>query len=479
MKRRLPALVLVVAAIVSLAFAARDRIDARAPVFSVAARGWMPVAPPLGGLTETWFCPGVPATGTDDVEGEVVIANRFEMPIVGSILLLNDQNETARLDLAIDGYSSAVVDLDATLPSEIVGAVVEVEGGGAIVEQVSIHPSGRSVVACANATSDQWYLADGFTVEGSLDQVILTNPYEQTVVVNLEFATVEGSRQPASYRGLTVPAQGIRLIDLGAPGAGAQSEPILAVKVETTRGRVVVGRFQRFLGGGRLGTEVSLAEPELRNQWWFANGDKGPGVSERFSIYNPTSDSVEVDVVFLGIDTPFGVEPIQVPAREVVVLETGPIADLGEGRHASVFATSTAEPAIVVERAVTTTDGDSVGTSVIAGATPRQDGYVATTWHVAAGPAAPVEAGLVVYNSNNTAPGAVSVSVVGSSGPVPVEGLQDLPIGPAAVLAIDLTDPLVVGRPLVVESTTRVFVERSFPTGRGDLRTSSWAIPAG
>ncbi len=107
-------------------------------------------------------------------------------------------------------------------------------------------------------------------------------------------ARAHGGRR--RIEGLTVPARSIRVVDLGAPGAGAQSEPILAVSVEVSRGRLVVGRSQRFLGGGRLGTQVTLASPALRDQWWFVNGDKGPGVSERYSIYNPTDNQVEVDV---------------------------------------------------------------------------------------------------------------------------------------------------------------------------------------
>ena len=51
-----------------------------------------------------------------------------------------------------------------------------------------------------------------------------------------------------------------------------------------------------------------------------------------------------------------------------------------------------------------------------------------------------------------------------------------LPI--AQRITVDLTDPLVLNRPIVIESTNRVFVERSFLSGRGDLRVSSWAIPA-
>jgi hypothetical protein len=476
-KRRYPALVLVVVALGAIIAVGRSTIDAETATFSASASGWMPAAPVASGLTETWFCPGVPADGADGVEGAVVVANRSGEQMVGTILLVNDRSENVRLELDVDGWSTATVDLDQLLPGGMVGAIVEVDGGGAVVEQQSFHPGGDSIAPCANATSDSWYLADGFTVDGSLDQIVLTNPYEQTVVANLEFATREGSRRPASYRGLTVPPQSVRVIDLGAPGAGAQNEPILAVRVDTARGRLVVGRFQHFLGGGRLGTQSTLASPALRDQWWFADGAKGPGVSERFSIYNPTDDPVEVDVLFIGIDVPVVVDPIEVPAREVVTFDPGPLADLPEGRHATVFATQ-AEPSIVVERAITRTLDDVVATSVLAGATPRQDGYVATTWHLAAGPAEPLADAIVVYNADNTE-GRVSVYAVGTSGPVAVPGLDDLVLPPASVLSIDLIDPLVLGRELVVESTSRVFVERSVGTGRGATRSSAWAVPAG
>ena len=478
MTRRVPALVLLVVALAAIVIGARSEIAAVTPTFSVSANGWMPSAPPVGGLTETWFCPGVPATGVDGVEGEVVIANRTPDQLVGSVLLVNTERDIVRLALDIDGWAAATVDLDQLLPGAIVGAVVEIDGGGGVVEQRSLDPAGDSLAACANATSDTWYLADGFTVEGSLDQVVLTNPFEQTVVANLEFATREGSRRPNSYRGLTVPPRSVRVIDLGAPGAGAQSEPILAVSVETTLGRLVVGRAQSFTGGGRSGSQVTLASPALRDQWWFADGAKGPGIDERFSIYNPTDEDVEVDVLFIGIETPEVIDdPVTVPAREVVTFDPGPQAGVPDGRHATVFATQS-KPSIVVERAITRTVGDTTATSVLAGATPRQDAYVARTWHIGMSPVAPTEEALVIYNADNS-PGTVSVLAVGQSGPVAVDGLTDITIQGASILPIDLVDPVVLGRELIIESTSRVFVERSFPTGRGDTRSSSWAVPAG
>lgn len=476
MNRRVPALVALLVAVGALVTGTRSELGAATPTFSVSANGWMPSAPPIGGLTETWFCPGVPATGVDGTEGEIVIANRTPDRMVGTVLLVNTDSESLRLALDVDGWASATVDVDDLLPGAVVGAVVEIDGGGGVVEQRSLQSSGDSVAACANATSDTWYLADGFTVEGSLDQVILTNPFEQTVVANLEFATQEGSRRPQSYRGLTVPPRSIRVIDLGAPGAGAQSEPILAVTVEATRGRLVVGRAQSFTGGGRTGSQVTLAAPALRDQWWFADGAKGPDVSERFSIYNPTDEQVEVDVIFVGIDTPVLLDPIVVPAREVVTYDPGDEPDLPDGRHTTVFAQ--AESTIVVERAITRTVGDTTATSVLLGATPRQDAYVASTWYLGVSPDEPVDDAVIVYNADNT-PGTVTVSAVGQSGPVPVPGLEDLSIDGAAVITIDLVDPIVLGRELILESSSRVFVERSFPTGRGDTRSSSWAVPAG
>lgn len=476
--RRIPMLVVVTVAAAGVVTVARDRVEPDLASFSTAAVGWMPAAPIEGGLTETWFCPGVPATGSEGVEGTVIVANRSGEQRVGSALLYNEQSQNVRVPITIDEWSVVSIDLDATLPGAMVGVLVEVDGGGVLVEQQSVHPSGNSSNACTNATSDTWYLAEGTTVENSLDQIILSNPYDQTIVASLEFATREGSRSPTSYAGLTVPARSTRVIDLGAPGAGAQGEPILAVSVQTARGRIVVGRFQRFLGGGRLGTQVTLASPAPRDQWWFTNGRKGAGFAERYSIYNPTDDDVQVDTIFLGIGagTIPQVEPIEVPSHEVVVFDPSELADLPDGGYSVVFATLAAE-AIVVERSTTQTIAEQVGTSVLHGATPRADGFLATTWLVPFAPAQPVTAALVIHNADN-ADGTVTVSALGASGPVPVPGLTDVTLPVAQRLTLDLTDPIVLGRTIVVESTNRIFVEQAFPSGRGDLRVSSWAIPA-
>lgn len=475
--RRIPALVVVVGALVALVVLARGRPESAPPVFGNAAAGWMPAAPVPGALTESWFCPGAPATGVDGVASTIVVVNRAGQPMAGTALLYNERGENRRLAIEIGPWSTSTVDLTATLPGAMVAAVIEVDGGGALVEQHALDPAGNSYVACANATSDTWYFADGFTVEGSLNQIVLSNPYDQTVVAQLQFATQEGSRAPGSYSNLPVAARSTRVIDLGAPGAGAQGEPVLAVSVTTTKGRLVVGRSQRFVGGGRGGTQVSLAAPEAREQWYFANGLKSPGVTERYALYNPTDDDIEITPVIVGV-AGLAVDPIPIPVpkKEVVTFDPASVAGLPDGRYAIVFATLST-PALVVERATTQTTNDETATAVNLGSPTRQDGYLARVWHVPVAPSEPAAAALVVYNAD-ASPGTVTVSAVGSSGPVPVPGLENIVIPAAGVVTIDLVDPIVVGRALIIESTSRVFVERAFPNGRGDLRNISWAVPA-
>ncbi|MEX2626936.1 MAG: DUF5719 family protein, partial [Ilumatobacteraceae bacterium] len=378
--------------------------------------------------------------------------------------------------VTVEPYSKVVLDVDARLSGAFVGAVVEFDGGAGIVEQRAIHPAGDPVMACATETSPNWYLAEGFTVGGSINNLVVTNPFDDAAIVNVAFATDDGARVPNLYQGIPVPARSVRVIDLGAPGAGAQGEERLAVRVESTRGQVVVARAQHFLAGGRLGYTTTLAAPALRDQWWFADGSKGPGVSERFSLYNPTDSGVEVDAIFLGVDAIADVEPIEVPARQVVVFDPGGVGTLPEGRHATVFSTRS-EPSIVVERVLTRTIDGQPLSSVLLGATPAPSGEpVPGTWHMVAGPETPTTEALVAFNPDNT-PGVITVSSVGPDGVRPVPGLEEVEIGPAAIATIDLVADEALGRELVVTSTGRIFVERSLPSGLSEGRTSSWLVP--
>ncbi|MDA2945441.1 MAG: DUF5719 family protein [Actinomycetota bacterium] len=477
--RRQPVLALLVLAVAVIIRVASSSPSGDAAVFDLAPEPWIPEVPRTGLLESAWYCPGMPATGEPDVGGAVIISNPTETATQALVTFLSDSAPSIERVVDVESGGRVQVDVDAELSGTFVAVIVEILGGGGLVEQRAYHPSanglGQSATPCATSMSSTWYLAEGYTVDAASDQVILSNPSADQVVVDVAFHTAQGTQRPAAFTGLPVPPRSVRVVDVAAPGAGARGESSVGVSVEAARGALVVGRALAVDDGLRGGRSVSLGSPRLSEQWWFADGDKGPAVSERYSIFNPTSEAVEVSGVFFveGLDTGSVTANVSVPAEQVVVIEAGSIAGLPEGAHSAVFSTL-AGRSITVDRAVTRVGGGGLRvTSVASGVPVRRDGLLPTTWFLAAGPSVPLEGGLVVINLDNV-PAQVTVSAIGSAGLVEVAGLTEVEIGAASTMVLDLVDPSVLSRPLQIVSTGRILVERRLPSS--GLVGSSWAI---
>jgi Family of unknown function (DUF5719) len=478
--RRLPILALTVVGLGALVIVGRDSEEPVEATFATVPGPWMPAASSADVLTRTWFCPGVPAGGEANVAGAFVVANDGASEMTARVTLMGGPDQAVEQDITVPPYETLAVDA-AVVSAPYVSAMVEIDGGGGVVEQRAQRPSGDSVgvsvAPCTTQTSDAWYLAEGFTAGGAVEQLILTNPYDDVAIVDIGFATAAGSRQPAQLQGKPIQPHSVEVIDLATIAARDEAE--VAVKVEATFGELVVGRAQVYQGEGRLGYGVGLAAPALRSQWWFANGDKGEGITERYSLYNPTEDDVEVQPTFLGI--PQGtdlIDPIVVPARQVVTYSSDDVAGLPDGRHAVVFATTDVSQSIVAERVITRTIDEVPTTSVVLGAVSRpEDGFVANTWTTVIGPGEATEDALVVYNIE-AADAVVTVQAVTPAGIVTVPSLEALPLPAGGLLAVPLTEADVLDNQLIIRSTSQVFIERSLPREPGAQgRVGSWAIP--
>lgn len=471
----------IVAALVLLGVRGRDEVEVVDPAFTFLGRPTMPFVPAGQFVTSSWFCPGVPA-GEEGVGGRVVVTNPSDEPLAGRITVYTTTDDAAAVEqrLTIPARSSqSIVLADLQTTGSFLSAVVEINGGGGFVEQEATHPAGNAVAACSNAASSTWYFADGFTVDDSVERLVVTNPYPSAASIDIGFVTKDGKRNPGRLQGVPVPAHSVRVIDFGA-----KDEPILAAQVIASRGRVVVGRTQHFVGGGRLGYTMSLGAPSLASQYYFADGETGDGITEEYRIFNPTDANVTVDAVFLGAEATAATGTdgtiggafvnqvsIEVARGGYATLSTAEVEGLPVGRHGTVFSTFAGD-SIVVERILTRPAGDSVATTVVMGSPSV---LASTRWSGGIGSSLAVDGVFVVLNVD-LVDTTVSVSTLGPAGFVPVPGLEAVPLAAGSVIAIDVPEEA-VGRPFRIESSQRIYVERLLP--RSDAlrgRSGSFAL---
>lgn len=499
--RRWPMLVVFVLVAAGLVVSARRDDDPVGAVFSDVAAPWMPAAPAPGGLSSTWFCPGVPAAparpldgsagdeddddeeeGLDDrTAGSVTVVNPTDTAMSGTLTLLTIDDEPVAEPFSVSPFGTETFDIDERADSMYAAAIVEIVGGGGLVEQKATWPVGsnsvaESVQACANSPSDEWYFATGDTSDGSQDLLVLTNPYDHTAQVDIRLATSRGTREVTDF---TVPAKSVRTVDLRDHTVDIETD--VGVTIDAARGAVIAARAQLYDTPTRDGYSMVLGAPALRDQWWFVAGERADDTTVEYSVYNPGEDDVLVYANVLGFpagDDFLPPEPFEVPDGGVVSFSLADVDNVPDGPVAAVFATNPEQP-VVVERTWTREITGIRTTSVAPGGAARPDGHVPSTWYLGIGPDDPTEGVIRILNADLT-PAVVTVQAITPDGIVTVDSLDEVDLPGSGLITLDLTDPQTVGNPLIVRSTSRVFVERIVPREPNSQgRVASWLIPAG
>jgi len=482
--RRLPMLAVAVAALLVAVFTMRERVTTQSPVFSNVAAPWMPAAPPPGGLSTTWFCPGVPAAG-ERATGEVAVFNPDADVMRGTLTLLVETGDPITQPFEIPPYQSTSFQVDelvddALVPHLYAAAVVEVDGGGGLVEQRATQPVGTnsvgmSVAACANSPSTQWYFATGDTSEDSTSLLVLSNPHDHAAVADVTIETARGPRQVPSF---TIPPNSVREIDLEDSSV---DDANIGVSVVATVGNLVVGRAQTWATTTRDGYSMTLGAPALRDQWWFAAGEIADDITNEYSLYNPGEDPIAVTVTPLGYpvgDQAAAGSEVEVPAEGFATFNLSDVEGIPDGPVSAAFFSVEGDQ-FVVERILTREINGIRTSSVTPGATPRSDGYVPNTWYMGIGSPDPEDAGTLQVMNVNNVDAVVTVQAITPNGVETIPELAEVALRSAATMSIDLPENY-PGDALIVRSTSQVFVERVMPredNARG--RVASWLLPAG
>jgi hypothetical protein len=458
--------------------AALVAVDRRDPepvevVFGSATAPVQPVAPTGDALTTVWFCPGIPADADGSASGTVAVLNPSEVAMTGSVTFVPFEADPVVAPIEVAPRSRT--ELRPPMAARFVAVQVEVFGTNAVVEQTTVSRAGTSLTPCASAASPTWYAPDGTTTADAQLTLLVWNPFPDEAIVDIGFATEEGTRTPQALQGYVVPARTLRLVDVDQ---AVQRNELVATSVEARSGRVVVGRYQTHRSL-RRGLVAGLVSPSPGTTWLFPGGDKGEAAVERIVILNPGDDDAEVDVTLYPADPAAAlVEPISLPvaAGGVEVVDISATDFVPDGVHSLQVTAENGAP-IVVERIL---DRGQVSGN-IGRATTSQPGSLLTggRWFL---PSSPVPgSGYVVTVANATGTELrVTLAAIGPAGAVAVAGFDQVVLPAAGTLRLDLSGNPATASPLVVEADGPVAVDRLvIPPGEGTGATAALAIVQG
>jgi hypothetical protein len=461
--------VLVALAVLLVAGGIVDRRPARRAVASVPSDLLPPVAAPPGALSSSWYCAGATGQPGSAAAGSLVIANATDHPLHGTAFLLaaGTGSPTPPTPVAVDvGPLNRVALDEAVLNSPYVGALVDLDGGGAVVEQQVQGPQGISASPCARAGSQSWYFADGTTIRGATLLTAVLNPFPEDAIVDLSFVTEQGREAPSEYQGIVVGPRQLAVLDIGAH-LPLRRQVATSVSVRTGR----VAAFQTLIAttpppvaAGQPppiplvpGLTAMLGAPAPATTLWWPDGLAADGVTETYRIFNPgpVAAHVRLDVALdTGSADPFDVT--------VAPGDTTAIVANAESRipkavaHAAVLH-SLNGVGVVVQRSVAAgPPSPRAGRAALTGS-----GRVARRWLLAAGAAAPtLDEWVVVYNPGPH-PTRVSILGLNAGGTLALDGLQSLSVEPGRRLAVRLNDHAPqLSQAVLVESGSDIVVER-------------------
>jgi hypothetical protein len=424
----------------------------------------MPVVSVDQRISTSWFCPGVPGNdGT--ISGSIIVSNPSDADFNATVTRLGVGVSPVVTAVTVAARSQAVVNVKEGIESPFISTIVEILGGVGTAEQFINHPAGNSVAQCANEPATDWYFADGFTGADSLDHIVLTNPYSDSTVVDVSFVTTESTREPSRLHGFVIPPRSV--IALNMADEGARNEPVVAVEVHASAGKLVVGRSQHYLGDGRLGYTMALGASGLSSEWWFADGEKLDGSTEQLVILNPTRSDATLSVMFVnGANPDTQSEPASViaPAGSVTLFDTGTLPNLPNGRYGIIVSTvgepGVEAPGIVVEQVINRRVGNTVGTSVVLGA-PM--GAMSTVWVAPSGVSSGIDDAMLILNATPIE-GMVTVSQIGPAGEVAIAGLESVLLPASGLVSIPVPAGISNGE-IVVRATVPVVVQRMLLRG--------------
>jgi len=422
--------------------------------------------------SSAWYCTGATAGKDGGADGTVVVANASTRVLTGVVTVFPYQALPKAVPIQVSPVGRQTVRLADVAPALFASALVELDGGDAVVELSDSGPFGDTVAACASTASPRWYFADGVTTKDATETLFLFNPFPDDAVVDLVFGTEDGRVTPQALTGLAVQGGSTAVV---AVGDYAQRREQVTATITTRAGRLVVSRLQTFDGtAGRKGISLALGSASAGTLWYLPDGLVADGITERYQVYNPSKKEARVEVALAleqGQAEPF---ILTVPAEARVTVAANDEARIPKGVPHAATVRSLNGVAVVVEGTV---DASAAGKRSGVARTPAAQ-LTARRWVLAAGESDDTVEEYVVVQNPGPATAHVSLNVLNSGTRVTNDALTNLEIGPGGRRSVRLGDTVTLAAtPVLVTADQPVVVERLLNRLKGMGTSMSIGIP--
>lgn len=260
-----------------------------------------PIAYALGAQTAEsaeWTCPAGSGPGGAAV-AHVVVTNPTGRVLEGTLEAVSSDGHSVSAPLSVPpgGQASAVP--ASLISGAFVGAMVVLDGGGGAVSETLGMPAAWGTMACASTPSSVWYFAAGSTASNRRLDLYLMDPGATSALVNLSFATPNGSVAPASLQGISVPAGGLVVVDVSRH---ISPQPEVATSVKAISGDVIAAETESPGQNGAPGLAAWLGATAPSTAWYLPSTADTRGSAVSLLIYNPESRPARVRLLFHGPD---------------------------------------------------------------------------------------------------------------------------------------------------------------------------------
>lgn len=431
------------------------------------------VVAPGDALSSSWFCGGATDVAKGQAPGQLEVTNAATSPITGTATVVASTGARHVVRLKVPAQGHLAVPEQVPGGAAWVGAMVNLQGGLASVEQEIVGKLGTSSSPCATTGSRSWYFTSGATLVNAGVELTLLNPYPTDAIVDLTLTTNQGVEQPGDFQGLVVPARGMLAVDLGSHLRRRQR---IATSISARTGRVVAWKSdivtppaagQATIGSPQAahspdpaapvgGVAVTLGSPSTGTEWTWPEGDSGNGFDERYTIYNPGTRPADVALT-IGLDAG-SAQPVDLSIAPesvaTVVSDQQARIPAGVGHFAEVRSTNGVP--VVAERTLAVGKPSAMsGLGEIPGIRAS-----ASAWLLGANAAPATAQGYLVVDNPGRTPVRVSVAAVqeGRTTAIPKLVPFTIPVGRRA--SILLNKDVAPQTALLVEGSGPIVVER-------------------